>query len=80
MNAYALTNFDMMFNEKYYKLSFRTDTTFDELNAALEKFKEEIAEFKVKSDEEIAKRKAEALENVEAAVEVLDPVVEDAAA
>lgn len=82
MRAYALTNFDMDFNEKYFKLSFRTDTTFDELNAALEQFKLEIAKFKEESDkrvaEEIARKESEAnanLESLEAAVEVLEPEV-----
>ena len=80
MRAYALTTFDMDFNEKYYKLSFRTDTTFDELNAALEEFKLQIAKFKEESDKKIADELAKKevateakIDDLEVAVDALEP-------
>ena len=74
MRVYGLTNLDMDFNDKYYKFSFRPDTKFDEMNAALAEFKVRIEELRVKQEAELAKQVAEkesALDGVEKEIEAL---------
>ncbi len=60
MNQIVLCHFQTVINEKLFQLSFQPGiTNFDDLYAAVDAFRVEIGELKVKAEEAEAKAKAE---------------------
>jgi hypothetical protein len=59
MRAYMMTSFDMDFKDKYYRLTFGSNSTFDEIQEVLDEFKREVDKFKVQQEEAFAKQEAE---------------------